>query len=1053
MRDANATDCYVNLMTLQILPAGSLTADISSTNVTCFGGNDGTITITNPTGGTGTYQYSIDGGTSWQNSGNYTGLIAGSYQVMLRDANDPANEVTLATISITEPAILAATVTYTNETFPGANDGTITVSAPSGGSGTYEYSIDGISWQTSGSFAGLTPGIYTVYIRDANATDCYILLQTIDILPAGALSADVEFTNVICFGGNDGTITITNPSGGSGNYEYSIDGGATWQNSGTYTGLIAGSYDVMLRDVDVPANMVNLTTTIITEPAVLAATVTYTNETFAGADDGTITLTAPSGGSGNYEFSIDGINWQASGNFAALATGSYEVFIRDANAVNCYILLQTIEILPGGSLTAGINYSDVTCFGGSDGTIAITNPSGGSGNYEYSIDGGATWQNNGAYTGLTPDTYVVMLRDTGEPTNIVTLGTITITEPDGLNATVDSTPASCAGEADGEIVFSGTTGGSGDYEFSIDGGLTWQPGEEFLNLSAGTYVTWMRDADHTDCRIFTGEVVVSEPPAIVATAEPTATTCNLENGTIAVSASGGTGELEYMLAGFTGWQEENYFNGLAAATYSVMVRDADGCVISLTNIVVESISGPSIINIEVTNAMNSLPNGSANIVANSPALPLQYSLTNNGTDWQASSFFGDMAVGPYTAYVLDANGCSVSQEFDVLNIVVGEVEISADTVTYCLNLPVVIPVEARDFTGISSFVIELEFDPSVISFSGLTNINGSLVNGTFSTSIIGNVLQIRYSIFDSSATVVGGQELFSLVFNSLVAGSSNLTWNWLQCAIYSPSNDSLPAIYVNGLAEILPAPAIYADGAGVYCEEDMLTLHSGSFDDQNLTYQWTGPTGFKHNQQDWQLGMLGLNDNGIFQVVATNPELCSMSQTVSVIVNPKPVIHIGYADTICLGQQVLLDAGIGFVSYLWHDGSTEQSQYTLEEGTYWVQVVDTNNCIAVDTVRLMPCNIELLIPNAFSPNSDGLNDTFKPIISGWEPSNYLMQIYTKWGQLIFQTNNYTEGWDGTANGVPVMPNTFVYVISYEAPSYVTRTGLKSPVIGDVTVVR
>jgi gliding motility-associated-like protein len=201
------------------------------------------------------------------------------------------------------------------------------------------------------------------------------------------------------------------------------------------------------------------------------------------------------------------------------------------------------------------------------------------------------------------------------------------------------------------------------------------------------------------------------------------------------------------------------------------------------------------------------------------------------------------------------------------------------------------------------------------------------------------------------------------------------------------------------------------------------------------------------------LGQLGLNDNGDFRVIATNPELCSMSQSVSVKVNPKPILHIGYADTICLGQQVLLDAGIGFVSYLWHDGSTEQSQYTLEEGTYWVQVVDTNNCIAVDTVRLMPCNIELLIPNAFSPNSDGLNDTFKPIISGWEPSNYLMQIYTKWGQLIFQTNNYTEGWDGTANGVLVMPNTFVYVISYEAPSYVTRTGLKSPVIGDVTVVR
>jgi gliding motility-associated-like protein len=1053
IRDANAPYCYINLITLEILEAGTITAEIASTNVTCFGGNDGTITITNPTGGSGNYQYSIDGGISWQNSGNYTGLIAGSYQVMLRDANDPANEVTLATIIISEPAMLAANVTFTNETFPGANDGTITVSAPSGGSGAYEYSIDGTNWQASGNFTGLTPGSYDVFIRDENATGCYMLLQTINILPAGLLSADVEFTNVTCYAGNDGTISITNPAGGSGNYEYSIDGGTTWQANGSYTDLFAGSYTLMIRDANEPSNIVMLATIVISQPDVLAANVTFTNETFPGANDGTISVSAPTGGSGAYEYSIDGTNWQASGNFTGLAPGSYEVFINDANATGCSNSLTTLEIIPGGSLTATVDHTNVTCFGGSDGTITITDPQNGSGNYEFSINGGTSWQNSGTYTGLSAGTYVVMLRDTDEPTHVVNLGTIIINEPAELSATVASTPASCAGMADGDIVFSVATGGSGDHEFSIDGGLTWQPGEEFLNLSAGTYQTWMRDADQTDCRVFTGEVVVSEPPAIIATAEPTATTCNLENGTIIVTASGGTGEPEFMIAGITGWQEENLFTGLAEGTYAIMVRDAEGCEITLTGIAVGSIGGPAIANIEVTNATNGQPNGSVNIVADSPALPLQYSLTNNGSDWQASPVFDNLAIGTYIAYVMDANGCIVSQEFTVLNTVAGEVEISADTVTYCLNLPVIIPVEARDFTDISSFIIELEFDPSIISFNGLTNVNGELENGTFSTSIIGNVLQIRYSIWDGSATVGIGQQLFALSFNALVAGNSDLTWNWLQCVIYSASNDSVPGIYVNGMAEILPAPAIWADGAGVYCEGDTLTLYSGSFDGQILNYEWTGPTGFKHNRQDWQLGQLGLNDDGEFQVIATNPELCSMSQSISVKVNPKPVIHIGYADTICLGQQVLLDAGSGFVSYLWHDGSTEQSQYTLEEGTYWVQVVDTNNCIAVDTVSLVPCNIELLIPNAFTPNGDGLNDTFKPVIRGWEPSSYFMKIYTKWGQLIFETSDYTEGWDGKANGVLVMPNTFVYVISYEAPSYVTRTTLKSPVIGDVTVVR
>ncbi len=1052
LRDAIAPDCYINLIMVEILPAGLLTAEVNSTNVTCFGGNDGTISITNPSGGSGNYEYSIDGGTSWQNNSNYNGLFAGSYAVMLRDANDPLNTVTLATVIISEPAMLAATVNFTNETFPGANDGTITVSTPTGGSGAYEYSIDGINWQASGNFTGLTPGSYDVFIRDANAVNCFINLMTIEILPGGSLTAVVDYTNVTCFGGNDGTITITDPQNGSGNYEYSIDGGATWQNSATYTGLVAGTYDVALRDANAPANMVNLATVIMTEPAILAATVTYTNETFAGANDGTIAVSAPSGGSGNYEFSIDGINWQASGNFAALAPGSYEVFIRDANATDCFVSLIIVNILQGGSLMAEVSYTNITCYSGNDGTITITNPTGGSGNYEFSIDGGISWQNSGIYTGLTAGTYVVMLRDADEPGNMVTLGSIVISEPAVLFATVASTPAVCAGVANGEIVFSGATGGSGDHEFSIDGGLTWQPGEEFLNLSAGTYPAWMRDAGHPDCSLFIGDVDVNEPPVIAAMAEPMGTTCNLENGIITVTASGGTGELEYMLDGISGWQAENLFTDLTSGTYSIRIHDAEGCEITLTGIVVESIAGPFITNIEVTNASNSLPNGSATIIGDSPALPLQYSLTNDGSDWQASASFNNLAIGPYIAYVMDANGCIVSMEFTILNTVDGQVEISADTVTYCINLPVIIPVEARDFTDISSFIIELEFDPTIISFNGLSDINGELENGTFSTSIIGNVLQIRYSIWDGSATIGPGQELFSLIFNGLTPGNSNLTWNWLQCVIYSANNDSVPGIYVNGLAEILPSPAIYTEGAGVYCEGDTLTLHAGSLDDQSVNYEWTGPTGFKHNQPDWQLGQLGLNDDGVFQVMATNPELCNASQMVSVKVNPKPVIHIGYADTICYGQQVLLDPGSGFASYLWQDGSSEQNQLAWEEGVYWVQVADTNSCKAVDTVQLVPCNIELLIPNAFSPNGDGLNDAFRPIFRGFETFMFNMSIYTKWGQLIFTTTDAITGWDGTIDGVPAAPGVYVYVISYEAPSYVTRT-LPSPVTGDVSLIR
>ncbi|WP_062045502.1 T9SS type B sorting domain-containing protein [Lentimicrobium saccharophilum] len=1046
IRDANAPDCYINLMMVEIQAAGALTADVTSTNVTCFGGNDGSITISNPTGGSGNYEYSIDN-INWQTTNTFGGLTAGSYTVWMRDADDPANFVTLAVVAITQPAILAATVTWTNETLPGANDGTITVSAPSGGSGAYEYSIDGVNWQASGLFNGLAPGNYDVYIRDANATDCFILLQTVTILPAGSLSAQVDHTDVTCFGGNDGSITISNPTGGSGNYEYSIDN-INWQTAGTFGGLTAGSYTVWMRDADDPANFVTLAVVAITQPAILAATVTWTNETLPGANDGTITVSTPSGGSGAYEYSIDGVNWQASGLFNGLAPGNYDVYIRDANATDCFILLQTVTILPAGSLSAQVDHTDVTCFGGNDGSITISNPTGGSGNYEYSIDN-INWQTAGTYGGLTAGSYAVWMRDAGDPGLVINLGTFTIAQPELLTAIPEVVPASCAGVADGSITFTNPAGGSGNYQYSISNGLNWQNIATFGNLAAGNYQTWIRDASHLDCQVFIGEVTVTEPDAILATAETISTTCGEENGSITIAATGGSGALEYMLDGISGWQSTAVFADLAAGTYTVTVRDASGCTISLTNITVTAIPAPVIVSLEVENAVNGDPNGSVIIIANGTA-PLQYSL--DGINWQTGNSFTGLAIGPYMAWVMDADGCTVTQEFNILNTVLGEVLISTDTVTYCLNLPVVIPVDARDFNDISSFVLELEFDPSIISFNGLLNINGALSNGTFSTSIIGNVLQIRYSIFDGSATVGSGQQLFSLSFDALAAGNSNLEWNWLQCVIYSSGNDSIPGIYVNGMAEILPSPEIFALGEGDYCTGDSLTLRSGTGTGELLNYYWTGPNGTHQTGPAWQLGTLGTNDAGNYHVVATNSYFCNSEEEIQVNVYPSPEIHIGYADTICYGQPVLLDPGSGYISYLWHDGSTMQSMVAYEAGDYWVNVEDENGCRGADSVALVPCNIELRIPNAITPNGDGLNDVFRPIFIGWEPSRYSMHVYTKWGQLIYESYDPGEGWDGTVDGELVSPNSFVYVIAFEAPSYVTRL-TSSPVTGSVTVIR
>ncbi len=803
-----------------------------------------------------------------------------------------------------------------------------------------------------------------------------------------------------------------------------------------------------MRDADDPANSVTLAVVVITQPDILAAIVTWTNETLPGANDGTITVSAPMGGSGVYEYSIDGVNWQAGNVFNGLAPGNYDVYIRDANATDCFIMLQTVTILPAGSLSAQVDHTDVTCFGGDDGSITISNPTGGSGNYEYSIDN-INWQTANTFTGLTAGSYTVWMRDADDPGVAINLGTFTIAQPELLTAIPEVVPASCAGMADGSITFTNPTGGSGNYQYSISNGLNWQNNAIYGNLTAGIYQAWIRDASHPDCQVFIGEVTVTEPGAITAAVETIPTTCGEENGSITIAATGGNGALEYMLDGISGWQSSAVFADLPTGTYTVTVRDASGCTISLTNITLTAIPAPVIVSLEVENAVNGDPNGSVTIIANGTA-PLQYSL--DGITWQAGNSFTGLAIGPYNAWVMDADGCIVTQEFDILNTVLGEVLISTDTVTYCMNLPVVIPVDARDFNDISSFVLELEFDPSIISFNGLLNINGALSNGTFSTSIIGNVLQIRFSIFDGSATVGSGQQLFSLSFDAIAAGNSNLEWNWLQCVIFSAGNDSIPGIYVNGMAEIMPSPEIFALGDGDYCSGDTLTLRSGTGTGELLNYYWTGPNGTHQTGPDWQLGTLGTNDAGTYRVVATNNYFCNSEKEMLVNVFTAPEIHIGYADTICYGQPVLLDPGSGYISYLWHDGSSMQSMVAYDAGDYWVRVEDENGCRGVDSVALVPCNIELRIPNAITPNGDGLNDVFRPIFIGWEPSRYSMHVYTKWGQLIYEGYDPGEGWDGTVDGELVSPNSFVYVIAFEAPSYVTRL-TSSPVTGSVTVIR
>lgn len=293
--------------------AGPITAKYTSTNVTCYNGHDGNITFSNLTGATN-YQYSIDGGISWQASPSFTGLATQSYTLVVRDADNPVNTNTLATIQITQPNQLEAIVTATSETFAGAKDGAITISSQKGGSGAYEYSIDGINYTNSSQFIGIASGVYTVWVRDLNVLGCFISIQKV-IQYTGTLIADVTHANVLCNGGNTGSILFSNASGAT-SIEYSIDSGATWNKTGVFNGLPAGSYDVAIRDANNTINKVSLGNVIVTQPTKLLATYSNYTPPLCAGNSGSLTIYAI-GGTPPY---------QGVGDFV-IPSGAYRSFI------------------------------------------------------------------------------------------------------------------------------------------------------------------------------------------------------------------------------------------------------------------------------------------------------------------------------------------------------------------------------------------------------------------------------------------------------------------------------------------------------------------------------------------------------------------------------------------------------------------------------------------------------------------------------------------------------------------------------------------------------
>ena len=171
------------------------------------------------------------------------------------------------------------------------------------------------------------------------------------------------------------------------------------------------------------------------------------------------------------------------------------------------------------------------------------------------------------------------------------------------------------------------------------------------------------------------------------------------------------------------------------------------------------------------------------------------------------------------------------------------------------------------------------------------------------------------------------------------------------------------------------------------------------------------------------------SSEGDYWVIVTD-ECLQVSDTIYLGYLYPIEVDLGNDTTLCEGQHLLLSAETPYCSYLWQDGSTEATYLVRYAGVY--QVLVSNLCFdetAEIEVFYQRCEQELYIPSSFTPNSDGLNDQFKPIFAYPDKiEEYTIYIYNRWGNLLFTSQNPEQGWTGEG----CMNGAYTYVIFYKS---------------------
>ncbi|HKK63702.1 MAG TPA: gliding motility-associated C-terminal domain-containing protein, partial [Bacteroidales bacterium] len=772
------------------------------------------------------------------------------------------------------------------------------------------------------------------------------------------------------------------------------------------------------------------------------------------------------GGSGTFEFSMDGGAFQPNGSFSGLTAGDYTITTRDDTGCENDSVLTVTEPQPI-TIDSSKNVP-VDCFGSSSGELKIY-ASGGTMPLTYSISPGSVPDNtNGNFTALPAGDYTVTVNDS-EGCTPATSNTITITQPDPLaEDSINITKITCNNAADGKIVIY-VSGGVKPYEYSIDNKTTFLTDSAFTGLTGDTYQLSVSDA--RGCELDLGSYTLINPDPVTINANVTnVTTCNGEaTGAIEATATGGWIPYEYSLDG-TIFQSSGLFDNLLAGEYTIYARDSLSCQTNTTITINEP--DPVTATIAFTNYEDGVL-GTINISGESGGTPpYEYGINGVSGAFGSSSNFTDLQAGLYEVVTMDANGCTYMEEIEILeylplsisidstnvscydadngSIILhpsdesGTVQYSIDggatftTDTLFTNLPgdSLYQVQAYDEAGKEYYdSVYISEPPEIIVNENITPANCNAFSSTGS--------------IDLNISGGSGDKTVTWSDNSTAKNLSNIESGWYHFSVTDTAS------CVKHDSAFVPSIVFIESDAGkdtTVCAGSTLALNGSP----GSVVSWE-PSTYLSNQTIPTPVVTNITEPTTF--IYTVSEVasgfnCYDIDTVSINVLPVYGINVNQDTTILHGQSAQLSAytdGI-FNAFEWIpatglNNSTSDSPIATPQNTitYYLLATNDNGCTETDSVTIEVIQ-DLRISNVFSPNDDNLNDYFY-IENASSFPELEISIYSRWGERIFYSKGYgtDNRWDGTFKGKDVPLGTYYYIIM-PIPG-------GNPVKGNVTVIR